>query len=140
MPTPSEFRPDAAARLATLDLAPTPEELAAAQTKIPPHRPKPAKGKPPRETAVATLQSLHDIRTAFVGQCYALLRDKNVWARLQDHLEASDPKVSLKAFEILIGGIVSATKAEAESRGPVLVKIENHIAGPGGLAEPIEVR
>lgn len=123
---PDGLRADAAARLAALDIHPSPEfieETRGPTTLIPPSPPKPPRVR-------AKTMTLDTIRQKLVTRSYRLLHEPAIWDRLRQHLLNDEAKVSLKAFEILFAALVTSTKSEAAPAVPLEVNILNHIPGP----------
>ena len=111
-------------------LAPTLDELAKAGVST---HAIPAVNPPRPRVPKVNDDTLDEMRNLFGRRAYTLLQKPAVWARLEAHLLHEDARLSLKAFEVLIGSLLAHTKPEKHVSGPVVpIVIENHIPAPPG--------
>jgi hypothetical protein len=107
----------------------TPEELREAGVVTHAIPPVPAV---PRHRPKLAADTMDEMRTLFARHVYHILLKPSVLARLEEHLLAEDRKLSLKAFETVLGDLLANTKPAEHPRGPVVpIQIVTNIPRPG---------
>jgi len=109
----------------------TPEELRDAGVTT--HAIPPVPGRDVvRHRPKLAADTMDEMRTLFARHVYHILLKPSVLARLEEHLLAEDRKLSLKAFETVLGDLLANTKPAEHPRGPVVpIQIVTNIPRPG---------